>query len=252
MKLLTTARDLKRRKARERSSLFVVEGVRAAEELLRSPIEVKGALVSPHLATTARGSALAGKLRATVPEVASVSEEELASAAQTDSPQGVLLLATQPVRALGDIDVRDGGRLLVLDAIQDPGNVGALLRTAAAFGVAATVALPGTVDLWNAKVVRSAMGMQFNHLCLYSTWRDLRQFLAQHAFVLWGAEPGANPPVAGEVPARVALAVGNEGAGLSADVRVDLSRSVGIPVATGVESLNVAVAAGILLWQITR
>src|SRR5678810_95162 len=72
-------------------------------------------------------------------------------------------------------------RLLILDALQDPGNVGTIIRTAAAFGVSATICLPGTVDLWNAKVVRSAVGAQFHHSCLTSTWDELDSFRRQQS-----------------------------------------------------------------------
>src|SRR5690349_7603906 len=100
MKLLTLARDLRRRKARERQGLFVCEGVRTVEELLRSAIEPVGAVIGPQLAATPRGA----ELRAALDEARVVSidvdEGELASAAETESPQGVLVIARVPQRAL--------------------------------------------------------------------------------------------------------------------------------------------------------
>lgn len=250
MKLLTLARDLQRRRARERQALFVAEGVRAVEELLRSPIVVRGALVAPHLARALHGAELRDALRARGVEIADVGDAEFASAAGTDSPQGVLAIAEVPERRLESLRLPERVRLLVLDAIQDPGNVGTLIRTAAGLGASGVLALPGTVDLWNAKVVRSAMGALFHHSVLSVTWTELGPFLDGSTIALWGADAGGAPLGDVTPPPRLALVVGNEGAGLSAETRARLVRTVSLPLAEGTESLNVAVAAGILLHEL--
>jgi TrmH family RNA methyltransferase len=246
VKLLTLARDLQRRRARERHALFAVEGVRAAEELLRSPLTVRGALVSPRLATAPRGAALRTTLEAKKIPVLEVSERDFESAAATETPQGVLVIAHVPERRLANLDLSSRPRLLVLDGIQDPGNVGTLLRTAAAFG-ATTLAMPGTVDLWNGKVVRSAMGALFHRPALHCTWDELDGFLELRGIPLWGASGDGEPLDALRAPSALALAVGNEGAGLSPDALARVACRVSIPIEPEVESLNVAVAAGILL-----
>jgi RNA methyltransferase, TrmH family len=255
MRLLTLARDLGRRKARERHELFVAEGIRAVEELLRSPLTVVGALASPQLDMTARGVELRRALEDRSVEVAAVGASELASAADTESPQGVLAIAEVPQRSLGDLDAAVAGpsaRLLVLDALQDPGNVGTVLRTAAALGWGATICLPGTVDVWNAKVVRSAMGAHFHHLAVGTTWPELEAFRSSAGLALWGADTAGEPLGRSAAPARLAVAVGNEGAGLSAPIRAAADRLVSLEMAAGVESLNAAVAAGIFLYELRR
>jgi TrmH family RNA methyltransferase len=252
VRLLTLARDLKRRKARERQQLFVCEGVRAVEELLRSPLTVRGALVAPQLRDVPRGAALERSLRAHNVELAEVDPREFASAAETESPQGVLAIAEVPARTLGGLPVEEWCRLLVLDAVQDPGNVGTILRTAAALGVTATIALPGTVDLWNAKVVRSAMGAHFHHPAMSCTWDELDAFRATRGASLWAADTSGTPIGHGATPPRLALVVGNEGSGVSDASRERAERLVAIPIASGIDSLNVAVATGILLHELRR
>src|SRR5262245_20021828 len=98
MKFLTLARDLQRRKARERQGLFVAEGVRSVEELLRSPLTIKGALSGPKLAETPRGQALAAALAERGIPMESVDEREFDSASETDSPQGILAIGVVPER----------------------------------------------------------------------------------------------------------------------------------------------------------
>jgi TrmH family RNA methyltransferase len=250
LKLLTLARDLKRRRARERQRLFVAEGVRAVEELLRSPVSVRGVLVAPQIADAPRGAALLTELRARGVELSQLDALEFASAAETDSPQGVLAIGEIPQQSLDDLALSARSRLVVLDAVQDPGNVGTILRTSAALGADAVIAMPGTVDLWNAKVVRSAMGALFHSPTCIASWAELDAHRAAHGITMWGAEVGGTPLDGLTPPSRLALLVGNEGAGLSDEARARVDQYVSLPISKAVESLNVAVATGIFLYQL--
>jgi len=252
LKTLTIARDLHRRKARERQGLFVAEGVRTVEELLRSNIVVRAALVASGFADSPRGAALIDRLRQGNIAADEVPEREFLSAAETESPQGILAIAEVPEYRLEDLPKTDPFRLLVLDAVQDPGNVGTIIRTAAAMGITGTFSLPGTVDLWNAKVVRSGMGAHFHHPCLSGTWEDLDTFRRDREIEVWAADADGQSVAELQPPPRLAIVVGNEGAGLSSSSRSRATRLVALPIAAAVESLNVAVAAGILLYELRR
>lgn len=252
MRLLTLARDLRRRKSREKQSLFVAEGVRSVEELLASSLSIKGVLTAPQLDGAPRGTRLREAIAERGIETSAVSEQEFRSAAETESPQGVLAIAEIPDRKLGNLARTESLRILVLDAVQDPGNVGTILRTAAALGADATIALPGTVDLWNAKVIRSSMGANFHHHCMHLQPDELETFLASENVPLWGADAGGRAVGEVSAPGRLALAVGNEGAGLSSSVRERVTQLVSLPISASVESLNVAVATGILLYQLSK
>lgn len=247
VKLLTLARDLQRRKARERTGKFVAEGVRTVESLLDSSLPVTGILAAASLNTAHRGLAILARAEQQNIPVLRVSDTEFASSASTDTPQGVLAISDIPDNSLQAPIAR--ARYLVLDGVQDPGNVGTVIRSAAAFGVTATVCLPGTVDVWNAKVVRSAMGSLFTQSVVSLPVDGLRQFLADHAVECWAADTQGTQlgALTANAPGRLALVVSNEGAGLSPEAAALATRRVTIPMATGVESLNVAVATGILL-----
>lgn len=248
VKLLTLARDLKRRKARERTGLFVAEGVRTVEALCASPLALHGVLLAEGADADPRLRQLLDQLAARHVPFRRVSEADFASAADTDTPQGILALA-EILRSEPD-DLPVPRRVLVLDAVQDPGNVGTILRTAAALGVDVTIALPGTVDVWNAKVVRSAMGAVFAHPVVPMAWDEAERWLRVRDVSLWAADAAGAPVTvaAADLPTRLALVVANEGAGVSPHVAAAAQRLVAIPMVPGAESLNVAVAAGILLY----
>lgn len=269
VRLLSVARDLRRRRARERLGLFVAEGLRAVEAALDAGVSARGALATAALDATERGRALRARLDAAGVPVADVDERDFATAADTESPQGVLLVAERPhfeadgdeialatdarlAAAVGAAAPGREARVLVLDAVQDPGNAGTLLRTAAALGAAGAVALPGTVDVWSAKVVRAAMGAHFVLPTVGATTDALAAFLTAAAMPLWGAD-GDGAPVgraAAEAPVRLALALGNEGAGLGPATRALATRLVAVPSSGRVESLNVAAAGAILLYEL--
>ena len=252
--LLTLARDLKRRKSRERRTLFVAEGVRAAHDVTASTLALRGVLATAAFAETPRGAAIVQALDARGVRTEIVTEAELASAADTDQPQGILVIAEIPSATFATLGAAMGpsARILLLDAVQDPGNTGALVRTAAALGAAAVVALPGTADLWNAKAVRGAAGALYRLPAIQAGLDETLDFLRTHAVPLWGTAADGEPIASAHAPERLAIAVGNEGAGLSAPVRAAAHRIVALPMASRVESLNVVVAAGIVLYALTR
>ncbi|MGK2934086.1 MAG: TrmH family RNA methyltransferase [Gemmatimonadaceae bacterium] len=250
MSLLTLARDLQRRKGRERRSLFLAEGARAVEELIRSSLSVRGVLVTPQFLESARGAALQALIADRRINLEQVGERDLASAADTDTPQGVVAVAETPEHQLSSIPLAGVARIVVLDGIQDPGNAGTIVRTAAALGARGVVALPGTVDLWNPKVVRGAMGAHFRYPLVHATQQELFDFLGAESIALWGAAAEGEVIGRSQAPERLAIALGNEGAGLTAAVRERCDALISISIEPAVESLNVAVAAGIILHEL--
>lgn len=222
------------------------------EELLTSPLRITGALTCDLIDRTPRGTALVAALRDKGVQISSVPEKEYLTACDTNQPQGILAVAAQPNHTLETVGKHGPRRLLVLDGVQDPGNVGALLRTAYALGADATVALPGTVDFWNAKVVRGAVGMHFRHPTVTCPVSDFGAFLTAYGIVLWGADVDGVPVGQTPVPDRLAILMGNEGGGVSSGARELCESMVSLPMVPGAESLNVAVAAGILLYTLRQ
>lgn len=244
-------RSLGRRRVREDQALFLAEGIRVVEELLRSGIVPRLALLSSSLEDTSRGRALAAALRERG-VAREVGDAELAGLADTSTTQGVLVVAEMPAAGLAAVEPGAEATALVLDGVQDPGNLGTLARSAAAFGCDALICLPGTVDPWNPKAVRASAGALFRFPVVTAGLEAAVHWLERHGFELLGADAAGEPVERVEPAPRVALVVGNEGAGLSQEARARCARLVAVRMREGTESLNVAVATGILLYLITR
>ena len=252
--LIRTIRDLHRRRGREEKGLALAEGVRLVEEALAAGIVIKGAVVSPALQATTRGRALEAALGARHVALEPVDDAALAELADTEHPQGVVAVIETPNFSLATFRPAAGGVILVLDGVQDPGNVGTMARTAFALGAAGLIALKGTADLANSKVLRGSMGALFR---LPSFMTDDAEFLAwckANGTILVLSDP-AGTDVGQYRRARgagMALVVGNEGAGIRKELEAVASARLAIPLSEHAESLNVAIAAGILLYEVLR
>ena len=254
--LQTLIRDLRLRRGRERRGLALAEGVRLIEEALATGIGFRGAAVAPALEGTTRGKALKTALEHAGVPLVEVTDRELVELADTEHPQGIVA-AIEPRRwSLADLPSGAGSVILVLDGVQDPGNVGTILRSTLALGGAGVVALKGTAELHNPKVVRGSMGALFRLPAVSVSEAELVPWVGERGLDLWIADARGEPvpPASGAAAARrpIALGVGSEGAGVSATLAARATRRVGVPLAPGAESLNVAVAAGILLYEVRR
>lgn len=242
---------LRRRKDRSPGAPFLTEGLRLVEDLAASPLSVRWAVAASDFAEAPRARMLLHTLARQGVPVREVAPRELAALAATETPQGILAVATQPAASLDALAAPgDAAVLLVLDAVQDPGNFGTLVRTAEALGACAVAALPGTVDAWNPKSVRAAMGSSFRLPIVETRWDELAPWLERHGLLVLAAAAGADP--LRDPPARAALVLGNEGAGIGEATRAAAQRLVGIRLRGRAESLNVAAAGAILLHELLR
>lgn len=228
------------------NGLVVIEGPHLLEEALDSPWRVEQVLVSTSAAM--RWEPLT---RRSACPVTVASDRAFDAAAETQHSQGMLVLVRP--REWTWPDVTGGKRLiLVLDAVRDPGNAGTLLRSAEAFGASGVVALEGSVQFTNGKLLRAAAGSVFRLPFLTQvSVPDMALQLKAAGFALFGLAAGAKASLLDiDFSQPCALVVGNEGAGLSPAVR-DLVETVTVPTER-VESLNAAVACSIALFEAAR
>ena len=236
------------RRERRRERMFVLEGVRLVVDALDSIADLTLVLFAhEQLEATDQGSELLGRLEA-LPHSYAATPQVVAAAAETVHPQGVVALARWP-----EIEPGTPGVILALDGIQDPGNLGTLLRSAEAVGVSQVLCARGTADVYSPKVVRAARGAHFR-LALEQDlgWEEVGERLAWVDHVYAADADATMPYYAADWRQPSALIIGNEAHGLSEEARVLAGKPIGIPMRGQAESLNAAVAGSVILFEALR
>jgi TrmH family RNA methyltransferase len=174
----------------------------------------------------------------------------------TETPQPVAALLEPPVWSWTDLQSARNNAvplLVVLAGLQDPGNLGAIIRSAEAFGANGIIALPGTVSAWNPKAVRSSAGSIFRvPLLSLETDAAIDQLRKSGIALLTTAARSAHPPALPDLSCPIAIIIGNEGNGVPEDLSARADLTITIPCPGPVESLNAAVAASVLLYEASR
>lgn len=233
-------------KQRREAGAFVVEGVRLAEEALKAKWPVQLAIYTAELAAMHMGLV---KALEQAGETLEVSPEVMKAASDTQSPQGVVLqLAAVAPSAPEALDF-----VLILDAVADPGNLGTLLRSAAAAGCQLVWLSPGCTDAWAPKVVRSGMGAHFRVPVQALDWAQMAEQIKAHHLAVYVAEASGEQTVyEQDLSQPCALILGSEAHGAGKGAANLQPTTVRIPMPGGSESLNVAAAGSILLFEVVR
>lgn len=224
-------------KGRKESGLFLVEGSHLIEEAWKSDFTIKEILI--------REDSEISDLYKSLPQY-TLSKQMFSDIAQTETPQGIIAVIHQgtPGRVTGDL-------LLLIDAIQDPGNLGTMIRTADAAGFSGIILGEGTVDLYNDKVVRATQGSIFHIPIMHSELRKQVEELKANGYTVWAtALEDAVIFNQQKIPLKTALIIGNEGAGIQTPLLKATDTVVTIPIYGRAESLNASIAAGILMYYL--
>ena len=224
--------------------MLLAEGPHVVADLLKSDVPVHQALYTKAAAADPAVAAALEALQGSDVPVEEVSASEFSEFATTVTPQGILAVADMPHWSLEDVRTPC---LTVLDAVQDPGNVGTLIRAAEALGAGGVACLPGTADPWGPKTVRAAAGSSFRWPVFETTVPDLADWCRERGATLLACSATGEPAGRDRASGGVALVLGNEGAGVSSAVLDVADGVVGIPLLAGMDSLNVAIAGAILM-----
>jgi len=242
-------RSLHRRGDRAAECAYIAEGLRTLEEAMQARVRPNMLFYTEEVTGQERAGALLAAAQEQEVLLKQVSQQVMAAMSGTVTPSG--LLAVVPMAA--ETAIPDNlGFLLIMDALRDPGNVGAILRSALAAGVDAVITTTGTVDLYNPKVVRAGMGAHFRlKLCLAQDWAAVRGAL--QGMQLWIARPRTGKCYWEVDWCRPsALLIGGEAHGVSSEAEYLAGSDVMIPMRQEVESLNAAIAASIMLFEASR
>lgn len=234
-------------KERQAEQVIIVEGVRLLEEALVSNWAFRETFYTEPL--NDRGTHLVNKIQGLGSRVEKVSPRVIQAISDTETPQGVVaVLEMRPMPVPAQLDF-----LLVLDQIRDPGNLGTILRTAVAANTQAVYLTQGTVDAFSSKVLRAGMGAHFRLPIHTSDWRGIRSAIEKAGLrVFLSTSIGGNNYSDSDFKPPLALIIGGEAEGASHDAHQIAEFQVHIPMPGGSESLNAAVAAGILLFEVAR
>lgn len=233
--------------------VFAVEGVRAMEEAIRAGVRVESVFYSSRLEATPRGVTLLDSLVSRGAEKVHVAENVMDKVAATEQSQGVVAVIRQMEWSLEDM-IPTSQPVLLLDSLRDPGNMGTILRIADAFGLGGVIATPDSVQLYNQKVIRSAMGSIFRVPLAYLPIPEAVASLAEEDYRVIRAEVREGVPLAalrGKAE-RQAILLGNEAHGVHPENARLVPDCVHIPMPGAAESLNVAVSAGIIAYALTE
>jgi len=235
-----------RPKERDEEGAFLAEGVRLIEEALAANWPVRFVLYSSALSE--RGQELVFRLKNAGLDIDEVSGDLLQAASQTETSQGILAvleLHALPLPASPDF-------ILIPDQIRDPGNLGTLIRTAAASGVQTVLLPPETADAFAPKVVRAGMGAHFRLPVQSMEWDEIAQVCRQSHFQIFLADMHGRPCWETDLRGPLALIVGGEAEGASKQARELASQSMSIPMPGKAESLNAGIAGAVLMFEIVR
>jgi RNA methyltransferase, TrmH family len=228
-----------------------IEGVRIVEEAIRSGLRFGAVFFS---------ESAQGQVERLMPQIGAhvetvvLPDKLFSSAVPSDAPQGVAALVRLRQSSFEDVLARmQTGPLLVIAGLQDPGNLGTVLRSAEAFGAAGVLLSEGTVSPFNSKVIRGSAGSLFRLPVVRIKLADALTKLREHEIrvVATSSHKGTSLPQAG-LKTPVAVVIGGEGAGVSRDVLAKVDEVIAIPHAPQVESLNAGVAASIVLYEMAR
>lgn len=237
---------LGRSKERREAEAFVVEGVRLFEEVIRSDWKIRFVLYDETL--NERGKSKVEGLRSKGVEVEEVSPSVMKSISETDAPQGVLAVvefSTLPIP-------KSPNFILIPDQIRDPGNLGTLLRSAAATGVQAVLIPPETTDAFAPKVIRAGMGAHFRVPIRAMNWEEIEQVVKLESLKVLIADMDGVSCWETNLRPPIALVIGNEADGASESAKNLADGKISIPMAGEVESLNAGVAGSVLMFEVVR
>jgi TrmH family RNA methyltransferase len=251
--LLKRIRRLRARKHREAERALFVEGIAPVWQAADSGAAIEVAVVAPDLLTSDAARELVRSLPARGVRVVDVTADAFASVADRDHPSGLGAIVQAPVRSFDDLELGEAPLVVALHEVGNPGNLGTIVRTADAAGAAAVVVSGASVDPWHPAAVKASMGTIFSTPLVVAGLDELTGWARAHGLsVVATSARGDTVHWDADFPARCLLLFGSEGSGLPSEVTAAADQTVRIPQAGAATSLNLAVAAGILVYEVVR
>lgn len=251
--LIKEIKSLYRKKDRLRGRAFIIEGIKIIEEAINNGYPIKNVIYTDQLLNTEGGTEFFEKIKE-LNNLVYVSSNIFKEISDTENPQGILGIASFEHKILNDMIIIEKPFLLLLDGVQDPGNMGTIIRTADAFNVNGIIITDGCVDPYNPKVVRATMGSIFR-VPLYYTSNgtiELNKLKEMNIKIFATSLEGSVPIYDADFNDGFVMVIGNESKGVSQDIFSISDKLIKIPMPGKSESLNAGVAASIIMYEVMK
>lgn len=246
--LIKHMKKLKDKKYRIQNGAFLIEGFRFVEEALKSDFDIEAVFISQSISNSTYASDIVGGVKGAT-KLYYVSDNIFKDIATTETPQGIVACAKIKKYPLQNYE----GFYVLADKIQDPGNMGTIIRTAHAAGAKGVIYTKGTVDVYNEKTLRSTMGSIFHISVIEDSELEITRTLKSKGFkVVVSSLDTDNNFFDVDLSGNSIICIGNEGNGISEEIYALADDKVKIPMPGGAESLNASVAASIMIYEIVR
>ena len=244
---------LKKRSERDATGTYLLEGVRPLERALAKGITVREAFICPELWGAGGEQALIDELTKQSVSITSLSRDAFTKIAYREHPEGIIVVAEQSRTSLDDLTLPDNPLIIVLEAVEKPGNMGTILRTADAVGADALIVCDPATDIYNPNVIRASTGTMFSVPVVVTDSAQAIEWLKAHHIAICAATPRAEASYSDvDLAQPIAIAVGAEDTGLT-DQWIDRSDlPVRLPMRGIADSLNVSAATVVLAYEAIR
>ncbi|MDP2168158.1 MAG: RNA methyltransferase [Thermodesulfovibrionales bacterium] len=244
---------IRNRPAGYRHKEFIIEGPHLIRTAIASGAPVKKVFFTEGFAGKKEGGRLLRELQKKDLEMFEITENILRKITDTEAPQGIVALSSYAPLRLEDLSFKDIPLIAVSDGVSDPGNMGAMIRTADAAGADAFIVLPGSCDPFMSKCLRASQGSVFNIPVVNAEMKNLIDWLRGGNIEIAATHQKAGHSIYdADLSGPLAIIFGNESEGVSAEMRAAADMEIGVPIPGRAESLNVASAAAVIIFEAVR
>ena len=247
------ALDIKNKRSRYKHAAFIIEGTHLVETALASGHQIKEVFFTSAFSQRKDGHKILREIAKKTDEIFEVTEQIIHKLADTETPQGIIAIASYATKNLEEIRFKSAPLIVAVDGVQEPGNLGTIIRTSDAAGADAVIILKGTCDVFMQKTIRATAGSIFNIPIIYSGTDKFLEWLKLNGIMLIATALDSGKSIfdAG-LKNPIAFVFGNEAHGVSSEIKKKADLILKIPIYGKAESLNVSASAAVCLYEAVR
>ncbi|MDI6744985.1 MAG: RNA methyltransferase [Thermodesulfovibrionales bacterium] len=247
------ALDIKNKRSKYKHTAFIIEGPHLVETALTSGNKINAVFFTDSFRAKKDGQKILREIAKKTDEIFEVTEQIMNKLADTETPQGIIAIASYAMKNLEEIKFKTTPLVVAVDGVQEPGNLGAIIRTADAAGADAVIILSGTCDVFMQKTIRATAGSIFNIPIIYANTDNLFRWLKANGIMVIATALDSGKSIFNtDLKKSIAFVFGNEARGVSGEVKRKADMILKIPILGRAESLNVSASAAVCLYETVR